>query len=241
VSHLRSWVPEPAPAPAQSLEALSFRQVAKSYVGPPPFAALQPFDLTVASGEFVTISGPSGSGKSTLMNLAGLLDRPTAGEISIDGVATALLSEKRRSWIRGNRIGFVFQSYHLLARRTVLENVMLAGLYQGVPPNMRLAQSRAVLARVGLAGRADALASQLSGGERQRVAVARAVVHSPALVLCDEPTGNLDSAAATAVMELLGGLHREGMTVVLITHDPAVAAYGQRRVLIRDGQVTLGS
>lgn len=214
---------------------LRFEGAARTYPGPPEVAALRPFDLTVARGEFVTVVGPSGSGKSTLLNVAGLLDRPTAGRYWLDGIDVASLPERSRTALRGHRIGLVFQAYHLLATRTVLENVMLAGVYQAVPHTVRRARATEALDRVGLGARAQALAGELSGGERQRVAIARAVVHRPSLLLCDEPTGNLDSVSAAAVLGLLAELHAQGMTLLLITHDRSVAATGQRCIAIHDG------
>lgn len=211
-----------------------------TYPGPPPVRALHPLDLSVASGEYVTVVGPSGSGKSTFLNIAGLIDRPTEGRYELDGIDTASLKEAERTAVRGHRIGFVFQSFHLLAYRTATENVTLAQLYNGVPRRERAARSRAALEQVGLGHRLDALPSRMSGGERQRVAIARALVNQPSLLLCDEPTGNLDSATADAVLALLDDLHAAGLTVLVITHDPQVAARGQRMVTIRDGVLAEG-
>ncbi|MCB5169049.1 ABC transporter ATP-binding protein [Streptomyces bambusae] len=216
---------------------MEFRGVGFTYPGPPPVTALGACELTVRRGEFLTVVGPSGSGKSTFLNLAGLLDVPTRGRYLLDGIDTGGLRERERAALRGRRIGFVFQSFHLLPHRSALENVGLALLYTGVPPAERRDRARAALERVGLGHRLHAPPGQLSGGERQRVAVARALVGRPSLLLCDEPTGNLDSASAAAVLSLLDGLHRAGMTVVVITHDPEVAARGGRTVTIRDGRL----
>ncbi|WP_328969051.1 ABC transporter ATP-binding protein [Streptomyces sp. NBC_00239] len=216
---------------------VEFRGVGFTYPGPPPVEALTGCDLTVRRGEFLTVVGPSGSGKSTFLNLAGLLDAPTRGRYLLDGIDTGSLRERERAALRGRRIGFVFQSFHLLPHRSALENVGLALLYTGVPPAERLARARTALTRVGLGHRTHAPPAELSGGERQRVAVARALVGSPSLLLCDEPTGNLDSASAAAVLTLLDGLHAAGMTVLVITHDPEVAARGGRTVTIRDGRL----
>lgn len=216
---------------------IELRGVSRIYPGPPPVPALHPCELTVRRGELVTIVGPSGSGKSTLLNLLGLLDRPTEGSYWLDGLDTSALSEAARSAVRGSRIGFVFQAFQLLAHRSAAENVALGLLYTGTAARHRLDRARAALERVGLTHRADAPPSQLSGGERQRVAIARALVGAPALLLCDEPTGNLDSTTAAAVLDLISGLHDDGHTVVIITHDPAVAARGQRVLTIRDGNV----
>lgn len=220
------------------MNVVELRQVGLTYPGPPPVAALLPTDLTVACGEYVSIVGPSGSGKSTMLNVLGLLDRPTEGHYLLDGTDTGALSERDRTALRAYRIGFVFQSFHLLARRSAVENVALAQMYCGVPAAQRRQRARRALEQVGLAHRLDAEPSRMSGGERQRVAIARALSGEPSLLLCDEPTGNLDSANAAAVLELIDELHAEGMTVVIITHDPAVAARTQRRLHIRDGVLT---
>ncbi|NUR61645.1 MAG: ABC transporter ATP-binding protein [Catenulispora sp.] len=197
--------------------------------------ALHPADLTVDAGDYLAVVGPSGSGKSTMLNLLGLLDRPTAGTLLLGGHDVSTLSEAERSALRGRRIGFVFQSFHLLAHRTAVENVALARLYHGVDAATRRRDAVRALRRVGLGHRLAALPTTLSGGERQRVAIARALAGAPDLVLCDEPTGNLDSATAGAVLDLLESLNRDGVTLVVITHDPAVAARAGRRVGILDG------
>ncbi|MEW2413409.1 ABC transporter ATP-binding protein [Streptomyces sp. NPDC046866] len=217
---------------------IEFEGVGLTYPGTPPVAALLPCELTVERGEFITVVGPSGSGKSTFLNVAGLLDAPTAGRYLLDGIDTAALPDRERTALRGRRIGFVFQSFHLLPHRSALENATLAMLYTEVPRAERLARARAALDRVGLGHRADALPGRPSGGERQRVAIARALVSEPSLLLCDEPTGNLDSANAGSVLALLDELHAVGMTVLVITHDPAVAARGRRTLSLRDGRVS---
>jgi putative ABC transport system ATP-binding protein len=199
--------------------------------------AQRPCDLRIGTGEYVTISGPSGSGKSTMLNLVGLLDRPSHGTYELDGIDTGALPERDRTALRARRIGFVFQAFHLLPSHSATENVMLAMLYAGVPRRRRRELAATALDRVGLAGRADAPAGRLSGGERQRVAIARALVNRPSLLLCDEPTGNLDSASAATVLALLDELHRDALTVVVVTHDPGVAARGQRAIRIHDGTV----
>jgi putative ABC transport system ATP-binding protein len=211
--------------------------VARSFPGPPPVHALHPADLTVAGGDYLAVVGPSGSGKSTLLNLIGLLDRPTRGRYALDGIDVAALAERDRTALRGGRIGFVFQAFHLLPHRTATENVMLAQLYQAIPRARCRADALDALDQVGLSHRRDALPSTMSGGERQRVAIARALVNRPSLLLCDEPTGNLDSTTATTVLDLLDGLCRAGMTLVVITHDPNVAARAGRVVAIRDGRL----
>ncbi|MEJ5867171.1 ABC transporter ATP-binding protein [Pseudokineococcus sp. 5B2Z-1] len=207
----------------------------RTFPGPPPVHALDGVDLVVRAGEYVSVVGPSGSGKSTLLHVLGLLDRPTGGDYLLDGVPTSTTSERHRARLRGGRIGFVFQQFHLLPHRSVLENVLLATLYSGVPRAERVERARAALERVGLGHRVDAAPTTLSGGERQRVAVARAVVTGPSLLLADEPTGNLDSVSSAAVMDLFDELHASGLTLVVITHDPVVSARAQRRVRISDG------
>ncbi len=211
--------------------------VAYTYRGPPPVRALKPVDLVIGRGEHVAVTGPSGSGKSTLLNLVGLLDRPTEGTIEIDGMDVGTAPERDRAAVRAHRIGFVFQSFHLLPHRTAVENVMLAQVYADMPRRDRLKTAISALTQVGLAHRANALPTALSGGERQRVAIARALVNRPSLLLCDEPTGNLDTATTEELTELLETLHRAGATLLVITHNPAVAARAQRRVIIRDGQL----
>lgn len=208
-----------------------------TYPGPPPVPALRPCTLMIHSGDYVTVVGPSGSGKSTLLNVLGLLDRPTAGTYELDGVEVGALREIDRTSIRGGRIGFVFQEFHLLHHRTAVENVALAQLYSGSRRADRLADAAETLDRVGLTHRRHALPTTLSGGERQRVAIARALVNRPRLLLCDEPTGNLDTVTAAKVMELIDDLNAEGLTVVVITHDSAVAAHARRTLTLRDGVV----
>ncbi|MFD7262651.1 ABC transporter ATP-binding protein [Streptomyces sp. NPDC059874] len=217
------------------MPVIRFEQVALRYSGPPPVDALKPCDLTVERGEFITVVGPSGSGKSTFLNVTGLLDSPTGGRYLLDGIDTGTLADRDRTALRGHRIGFVFQSFHLLPHRSALENVTLAMLYTRVPRAERLHRARAALDQVGLGHRVDAVPGRLSGGERQRVAIARALVGRPSLLLCDEPTGNLDSANAAAVLSVLEDLHATGMTVLVITHDTEVAAHGRRTVTVRDG------
>jgi putative ABC transport system ATP-binding protein len=217
---------------------LHFEAVSRTYPGSPPVPALYPCDLVIEKGEYVTVVGPSGSGKSTFLNLAGLLDRPTGGRYLLDGLDTGVLSERERAAVRGRRIGFVFQEFHLLAQRTAVDNVVLAQLYTQGGRAARQRQAAVVLERVGLAHRARHLVSRMSGGERQRVAIARALVNNPSFLLCDEPTGNLDTATAVTVLAVIAELHRAGLTVILATHDVSVAAGGQRRLLVRDGMLS---
>jgi putative ABC transport system ATP-binding protein len=212
--------------------------VGYTYPGPPPVQALKLTNLIIRRGEHVAIMGPSGSGKSTLLNLLGLLDRPTEGRLEIDGIDLGRASERDRAAVRARHIGFVFQSFHLLPHRSAVENVMLAQVYADMPCRRRYAEAMSALSGVGLAARAHALPTELSGGERQRVAIARALVNRPSLLLCDEPTGNLDTAATQELTDLLGALHSQGATLVVITHNPAVAARAQRQVRIRDGMLS---
>ncbi|MET7754288.1 ABC transporter ATP-binding protein [Streptomyces sp. NPDC005389] len=223
-----------SPTPSEP-PVIAFRQVGLTYPGPPPMEALRPGDLEVHRGEFITVVGPSGSGKSTFLNIAGLLDTPTTGRFLLDGIDTGRLRDTERTTLRGRRIGFVFQAFHLLPHRSARENVELAMVYSGVPRDERSQRAREALARVGLGPRTEAFPTRMSGGERQRVAIARALVARPSLLLCDEPTGNLDTGNAEAVLQLLEALNAEGITIVLITHDLAVAARGRRTVTIRDG------
>ncbi|WP_017236300.1 ABC transporter ATP-binding protein [Streptomyces sp. SS] len=223
------------PATPSEPPVIEFRQVGLTYPGPPPVEAFRPSDLTVHKGEFITVVGPSGSGKSTFLNIAGLLDTPTTGSFLLDGIDTGRLRDTERTTLRGRRIGFVFQAFHLLPHRSARENVELAMVYSGAPRRERPQRAREALDRVGLGHRTDALPTRMSGGERQRVAIARALVARPSLLLCDEPTGNLDTGNAEAVLLLLEALNAEGITIVLITHDLAVAARGRRTVTIRDG------
>ncbi|MFF3001300.1 ABC transporter ATP-binding protein [Kitasatospora sp. NPDC057940] len=222
-------------APAAEPPVISLHGVGRTHPGRPPVVALHPTDLTVHRGEYLAVTGPSGSGKSTLLHLLGLLDTPTSGRYELDGIDTAGLRDRDRSTLRGHRIGFVFQSFHLLPHRTAEENVLLAQVYNRTPRRARRAAAVAALRLVGLGHRTDALPGTMSGGERQRVAIARALVNRPSLLLCDEPTGNLDSANAGAVLDRFDALHAQGFTLVVITHDSSVAARAQRRVSIHDG------
>jgi putative ABC transport system ATP-binding protein len=199
--------------------------------------ALRGTDLTVNDGEFVAIMGPSGSGKTSLLNIIGCLSRPTAGHVRIDDRDVTKLRDSELDRIRAQEIDFVFQGYSLIPTRTALENVMLAAEYAGVPRAERKQRARDMLDAVGLADRVDQLASELSGGEQQRVAVARALVKEPRLVLADEPTGNLDSVTAEEILQLVKGLRREDQTIVMVTHDPRMAGYADRVVFLKDGRV----
>jgi len=209
----------------------------RSFPGPPEVLAVQGVNLTIDEGEYLSIVGPSGSGKSTLLHVLGLLDRPTSGTYLLDGVDVARMSEGERAGMRGGRIGFVFQAFHLLGSRSVLDNVMLAMVYQRVARKERRLRAVEALERVGLGHRIDFSPGQLSGGERQRVAVARALVGRPSLLLADEPTGNLDQANAGSVLDLFDDLHRGGITIAVITHDEHVSGRAERRVRITDGEL----
>lgn len=216
---------------------LELEDVTRSFPGPPEVRALNTVNLRVAEGDYLSISGPSGSGKSTMLNLLGLLDRPTVGEYRLGDVSTTTLAEKERAQVRAREIGFVFQSFHLMPQRTVLENVRVGMLYNGVPRAERDERGRQALERVGLGHRIDYSPSRLSGGERQRVAIARAMSSSPRLLLADEPTGNLDQVTAGEVIRLFEALNAEGHTVILITHDVDLAARASRRLRIDAGHL----
>ena len=204
----------------------------------PPVDALVDVNLQVHSGEWVSIAGPSGSGKSTLLNILGLLDVPTSGTYRLAGSDVRALNDGQRAGLRSREIGFVFQAFHLIAYRTVIENVMLGDVYRKGPRRDRSDRGRAALERVGLGHRETFLPTRLSGGERQRAAIARGIMGSPSVFLCDEPTGNLDSTTTASVLDLFAELNRGGLTIVMITHEADVAARADRQVRIVDGRLT---
>lgn len=217
---------------------LELRDVTRSFPGDPEVQALKGVNLTVNTGEYISIVGHSGSGKSTMLNILGLLDRPTVGEYRIDGHLTGSLSETERAAVRALRIGFVFQAFHLMARRTVLQNVLMPMAYAGIPRGERESRAKEALDRVGLSHRMNFQPGTLSGGERQRVAIARAVATRPSLLLADEPTGNLDAATASSVMDLFDELNADGLTLMVITHGAEVAARAKRVLSINDGRLS---
>lgn len=232
LTHL--YAREPVTEPRRAVIQLS--GIGRQFGTDPPVHALTDVDLTVEEGDWVAITGPSGAGKSTLLNILGCLDRPTSGSYLFDGTESTTLTDKQRAGLRSQRIGFVFQSFHLLPYRTVLENVMLAEVYRGQTGQGRRERALAVLDRLGLLHRIDFLPTRLSGGERQRVAIARALLGAPRLLLCDEPTGNLDSKNTESILNLLERLNQDGLTLIVVTHDEAVASRASRRVFVRDGR-----
>lgn len=212
--------------------------VSKTYrMGTVDVHALHPLDLTIRAGEFVAIMGPSGSGKSTLMNVLGCLDVPTTGVYRLAGKEVQTLSEEELAVVRNKKIGFVFQNFNLLARQTVLKNVELPMVYGGVPRGERLERAKELLAKVGLADRITHKPNELSGGQRQRVAIARALTMRPAVLLADEPTGNLDTKSSADIMELFAQINAEGATVILVTHEPYIAEYARRIIRLADGKI----
>ena len=226
------FVGDPPHAPVLEVD-----EVSKSYPGEPPVQALRGVDLTIRQGELVGIVGPSGSGKTTLLQLMGTLDRPTSGRVRVTGLDVAAMPDDAVAVLRATRIGFVFQQFFLAEHSSVLDNVADGLLYAGIPRKERRQRALDALHLVGLAERADARPTQLSGGQRQRVAIARALVGRPAIVLADEPTGNLDQATGQSILALIDQLHRAGSTIVVITHDSTIAERMPRKVEILDGRI----
>ena len=234
-----SWSPPDAqPVMRERRPVVELRTITRTFGSDPPVHALRDVELTVYDGDWLAIVGPSGSGKSTLLNILGCLDRPTTGTYLIDGIDAAGLTDEQRAAVRAQRIGFVFQTFHLLGHRTALENVMLADIYAGGEREGRAERADAALQRVGMGPRRDFLPTKLSGGEQQRVAIARALFGSPALLLCDEPTGNLDSTNTESVLALFHELEADGLTLVVITHEEDVAKHARRMVRMVDGHLT---
>ena len=219
----------------QQVPVVKLEGLTRTFGEDPPVHALRDVELTIRQGEWVAIVGPSGSGKSTLLNILGLLDRQTSGVYRLEGIDVAGLDDVTRAGLRGRRIGFVFQAFHLMPHRSVLENVMLAELYIGKPRRGRRDRAMAALDRVSLTDRADFSPTKLSGGQQQRAAIARALVGEPSLLLADEPTGNLDTQNADGVLDVFSDLSAEGLTLAVITHDEHVASRASRRVRIVDG------
>lgn len=221
---------------------IDLKNVSKSYRnGDQELQVLKDVHLEVEEGEFVAIMGPSGSGKSTLMNIIGLLDRPTSGEYYLEGEEVAKLSEKKLAKVRNQQIGFVFQQFFLLSKLNALQNVELPLIYAGVSQSKRKALAEQYLKKVELETRMHHLPSELSGGQKQRVAIARALVNHPSIILADEPTGALDTKTGEQIMELLTELNREGKTIIMVTHEPEIAAFAKRQIVIRDGVISSDS
>ncbi|KXU02019.1 MULTISPECIES: ABC transporter ATP-binding protein [Streptococcus] len=218
---------------------IDLKNVNKSYRnGDQELQVLKDIHLAVEEGEFVAIMGPSGSGKSTLMNIIGMLDRPTSGEYYLEGEEVAKLGEKKLAKVRNQQIGFVFQQFFLLSKLNALQNVELPLIYAGVSQSKRKALAEQYLKKVELEARMHHLPSELSGGQKQRVAIARALVNHPSIILADEPTGALDTKTGEQIMELLTELNREGKTIIMVTHEPEIAAFAKRQIVIRDGVIS---
>ncbi len=218
---------------------IKLTDITKSYRnGDQELQVLKNISLEVAEGEFLAIMGPSGSGKSTLMNIIGLLDRPTTGEYVLEDTEVSHLNEKKLAAVRNGQIGFVFQQFFLLSKLNALQNVELPLIYAGVPAAKRKTLSKQFLEKVELAERMTHLPSELSGGQKQRVAIARALVNDPSIILADEPTGALDTKTGEQIMDLMTELNREGKTIIMVTHEPEIAAYANRTIVLRDGIIT---
>ena len=220
-------------------EIIHLEHIQKSYyIGAEKVSVLRDIQLSVHQGEFISIMGPSGAGKSTLMNILGCLDRPTEGSYVLDGSEVSNLDDNQLAVIRNQKIGFVFQSFNLLPRLSALDNVVLPMIYGNVDKSERKARAEKMLASVGLGDRIDYMPSEMSGGQRQRVAIARALINHPAIIMADEPTGNLDSKSTSEVMEIFTGLHESGKTIILVTHELDVANFATRHVILSDGYIS---
>ncbi len=220
-------------------EIIHLEHIQKSYyIGAEKVSVLRDIQLSVHQGEFISIMGPSGAGKSTLMNILGCLDRPTEGSYVLDGSEVSNLDDNQLAVIRNRKIGFVFQSFNLLPRLSALDNVILPMIYGNVDKSERKARGEKMLASVGLGDRIDYMPSEMSGGQRQRVAIARALVNHPAIIMADEPTGNLDSKSTSEVMEIFTDLHESGKTIILVTHELDVANFATRHVILSDGYIS---
>ena len=220
-------------------EIIHLEHIQKSYyIGAEKVSVLRDIQLSVHQGEFISIMGPSGAGKSTLMNILGCLDRPTEGSYVLDGSEVSNLDDNQLAVIRNRKIGFVFQSFNLLPRLSALDNVILPMIYGNVDKSERKARAEKMLASVGLGDRIDYMPSEMSGGQRQRVAIARALINHPAIIMADEPTGDLDSKSTSEVMEIFTGLHESGKTIILVTHELDVANFATRHVILSDGCIS---
>jgi putative ABC transport system ATP-binding protein len=217
---------------------IDLKNVTKTYqMGDSTVRALDGVTMTIERGEFVAITGPSGSGKSTLMNILGCLDRPTDGSYRLDGDEVATLNDDQLAVTRNRKIGFVFQNFNLLPRISAIKNIALPLVYAGTNDAERMQQALVMLEKVGIAERKDHRPNELSGGQRQRVAIARALVTDPAILIADEPTGNLDTKSSNEIMDIFCGLHRQGRTIIMVTHEADIAAYAQRVIHVRDGKI----
>ena len=217
---------------------IALQKLMKIYqMGDSTVHAMDGVSLFIGQGEFVAITGPSGSGKSTLMNILGCLDRPTSGSYQLDGAEVATLNDDQLALTRNKKIGFVFQNFNLLPRISALHNIALPLVYAGVAEKERLDRSMTVLTKVGLAERSEHRPNELSGGQRQRIAIARALVNDPAILIADEPTGNLDTKSSLEIMDIFCDLHKQGRTIIMVTHEPDIAAYAERVVHVRDGRI----
>ena len=223
-------------------QLISLKNICRSYRnGEQELQVLKNINLEIGEGEFVAIMGPSGSGKSTLMNTIGMLDTPTSGEYYLEGQEVARLGEKQLAQVRNQQIGFVFQQFFLLSKMDAVQNVELPLIYAGVPAAQRRKLAEEYLSKVELTDRIHHLPSELSGGQQQRVAIARALVNDPSIILADEPTGALDTKTGSQIMELLVELNEEGKTIIMVTHEPEIAAYAKRQIVIRDGVISSDS